>query len=246
MAKIVKGARFISKYSDSTTTKPTVPIGTSTKDPTDHTSGWDSTDIYIGEWFFNTVDSKAYFRTDDGIYEMVSVKRQNADNSEAITKTKIDSSYLPGNYIGAMDFKGLWDASIQNNYPGDDIFTHDSTTNHYIPSNGDYFLVSVSGTTILDNINGGAGDWNPGDFAVYTKSGIGWEKIDNTEQLTYASMVIYKNNYGTNVNYFPTLGNIQSILDIGYGNGDFLSLCFKLIFRHQLRLFIFNCNESTT
>ena len=217
MAKIVKGARFISKLSDSTLTKPTIPIKSAKTDPTDHTSGWKSTDIYIGEWYFNTVDSKAYFRADDGIYEMISVKIANADNTQA-SNSKIKAEYLPGNYVGAMVFKGLWDASKKSiDYPngippGVDIIPN------YQPANGDYFVVSVTGTTPLFTITGVINDWVAGDFAVYTESGIGWEKIDNTEQLTYADMVIYKNNYGTNVNFFPTLGNSQSIFDDIYLN----------------------------
>ena len=55
MAKIVKGGRFISKISNSSGDIPTIPKSN------DHTlEGWETTDIYDGEWYFNTQDSKAF------------------------------------------------------------------------------------------------------------------------------------------------------------------------------------------
>jgi hypothetical protein len=204
MAKIEKGARFISKYSDSSNIKPTIPSND------DHTTGWNSTDIYIGEWYFNTKDSTAYFRSDDGIFKVVTVQIKDSTGS-LVENNKIPVSLLPGNYMGAMLYRGTWDAST-NNKPG---WIDKDNSNNYIPSNGDYFIVSVSGTTSPGDtlLVSDTYDWQVGDFVIYTKSsvdgGIGWEKIDNTEQIVYASAIVYANNN----NYFPNLKNTQAVLD---------------------------------
>lgn len=121
MAKIEKGARFISKYSDSSEIKPTIP----TND--DHTTGWNSTDIYEGEWYFNTADSTAYFRSDNGIFKVVSVQIKDSDG-HLVEDNKISTSLLPGNYMGAMLYRGTWDASLGTKPGGND----------YTPENGDY------------------------------------------------------------------------------------------------------------
>lgn len=207
MAKIVKGARFISKYANSTNIKPTIPVDSTqtTFQKDDHTIGWNSTDIYVGEWYFNIYDSKAYFRTPNGIYEVIAVQNKDS-NGVTVTdsKSKISSSYLPGNYLGAMVFKGSWDAYLNEPQLGTTINAE----------NGDYYIVSVSGTTSLPSGNGYINEWNVGDFAVYTDPTIGWEKIDNTERQEYANMVIYENNFNSRIDtYFPTNNTVQLVLD---------------------------------
>lgn len=207
MAKIVKGARFVSKYANSTNIKPTIPVDSTETSfqNDDHTTGWNSTDIYVGEWFFNIYDSKAYFRTPNGIYEVIAV--QNKDNNGVTvtdSKSKISSSYLPGNYLGAMVFKGSWDAAI--NFPP--LGTTEKA------EKGDYYIVSVAGETPLRSGDGSISEWNVGDFAVYTDSLIGWEKIDNTERDEYANIVQYENRFDSRPQeYFPFKDTVQLVLD---------------------------------
>lgn len=79
---------------------------------------------------------------------------------------KIPTELLPDSVTGAMIFKGTWDANtntptLSNGGGGGD--------------NGDFFIVSVTGTTSIDGIS----DWEVGDWIINT-GGTLWEKIDNT------------------------------------------------------------------
>lgn len=65
-----------------------------------------------------------------------------------------------------LTYKGAWDANA--NIP--DIGASD-------PINGDYYKVSVSGSTNLSGIT----DWVSGDWAIF--NGLNWEKIDQTERV---------------------------------------------------------------
>lgn len=68
------------------------------------------------------------------------------------------------NAIGALVYKGTWNASA--NTP---------TLTSGVGSKGDYYVVSVAGTTNLDGIT----DWQVGDLALF--NGTVWQKIDNTD-----------------------------------------------------------------
>jgi hypothetical protein len=69
-----------------------------------------------------------------------------------------------GNIIGALVYKGTWDAS-----------TNTPTLASGVGSKGDYYVVSVAGSTNLDGIT----DWQVNDIAVF--NGSAWQKIDNTD-----------------------------------------------------------------
>lgn len=71
-----------------------------------------------------------------------------------------------GNIIGALVYKGTWDAATNNPF-----------LQSGVGSKGDYYYVSVSGSTNLDGIT----DWKVGDFAVF--NGTTWQKIDNTDAI---------------------------------------------------------------
>ena len=75
---------------------------------------------------------------------------------------KTVSNYI--NVIGALVYKGTWDAS-----------TNTPTLVSSVGNQGDYYYVSVAGTTHLNGIT----DWQVGDFAVF--NGSIWQKIDNTD-----------------------------------------------------------------
>lgn len=70
----------------------------------------------------------------------------------------------PGAQGGAVLYRGAWNAST--NVP---VLASGSGTK------GDYYIVSVDGTTTLDTVS----DWYAGDWAVF--NGSIWQKIDNTE-----------------------------------------------------------------
>jgi hypothetical protein len=68
------------------------------------------------------------------------------------------------NIIGALVYKGTWDASTNNPF-----------LQSGVGNKGDYYYVSVAGSTNLDGIT----DWQVGDFAAF--NGTAWQKIDNTD-----------------------------------------------------------------
>ena len=77
------------------------------------------------------------------------------------------------NAIGAINYKGTWDA--QNNTP---------TLTSSVGTKGDYYVVSVAGSTNLNGIT----DWQISDWAIF--NGSVWEKVDNSE-------VVYVSNVAT-------------------------------------------------
>jgi hypothetical protein len=68
------------------------------------------------------------------------------------------------NAIGALVYKGTWDAS-----------TNTPTLTSSVGNKGDYYYVSVAGSTNLNGIT----DWQVGDLALF--NGTIWQKIDNTD-----------------------------------------------------------------
>ena len=65
------------------------------------------------------------------------------------------------NAIGALNYKGTWDAA-----------TNDPTLTSSVGVKGDYYVVSVAGSTNLD----GTTLWGVGDWAVF--NGSIWQKVD--------------------------------------------------------------------
>lgn len=68
---------------------------------------------------------------------------------------------------GALNYKGVWNAST--NAPA--IVSGEG-------SNGDYYIVDVSGTTEIDGVS----TWAVGDWIIF--NGSEWQKIDNTSAPT--------------------------------------------------------------
>lgn len=66
--------------------------------------------------------------------------------------------------IGGSIYKGTWNAS-----------TNTPTLASGVGAKGDYYIVSVSGTTTIDGIS----DWNVGDWIIY--DGTAWQQVDNTD-----------------------------------------------------------------
>lgn len=69
-----------------------------------------------------------------------------------------------GNTVGGLVYRGTWDAS-----------TNTPALQSGVGTKGDYYVVSVAGTTNLDGIT----DWQVGDWAVF--NGLVWQKVDNTD-----------------------------------------------------------------
>jgi len=75
---------------------------------------------------------------------------------------KTVSTYI--NVIGALVYKGTWDAA-----------TNTPTLTSSVGNKGDYYVVNVAGNTNLNGIT----DWQVNDIAVF--NGAVWEKIDTTD-----------------------------------------------------------------
>lgn len=89
--------------------------------------------------------------------------------------TKIASTYLPDYVLGALKFKGFWNAATNV------IISSDPTLNGQpippaAPSNeGWYFIVQTEGGSVID----GNMDWQQRDWVV--SIGTSWEELDNTD-----------------------------------------------------------------
>lgn len=77
---------------------------------------------------------------------------------------KTVSSFM--NAVGALVYKGTWNAA-----------TNTPTLTSGVGTKGDYYVVSVAGSTNLDGIT----DWQPNDIALF--NGAVWQKIDNTDDV---------------------------------------------------------------
>jgi hypothetical protein len=96
--------------------------------------------------------------------------------------------------IGGSIYKGTWDAS-----------TNTPTLTSSVGTAGNYYIVSVAGTTNLNGIT----DWQVGDWVIY--QGTEWEKVDNTDAVVSVngftgavSLTTSNISEGTNLYYTDT------------------------------------------
>jgi hypothetical protein len=75
--------------------------------------------------------------------------------------------FTGGGSIGAVTYKGTWDANANSPALASSVGTQ-----------GDYYVVNVAGTTNLNGIT----DWQIGDWAIF--NGSVWQKVDNTDAVT--------------------------------------------------------------
>jgi len=76
------------------------------------------------------------------------------------------------NIPSGLSFEGNWNAN-----------TDTPDLSGLSPENGQFWIVSVAGSTNLDGIT----DWKVGDWAIYVSTGAGtdgWQKVDNTSTLS--------------------------------------------------------------
>ena len=76
-----------------------------------------------------------------------------------------------GGVAGGVIYSGTWDAATNN-----------PTLTSGVGTKGEYYVVSVAGSTNLDGIT----DWQIGDWAIF--NGTVWQKVDNSE-VAYVSNV---------------------------------------------------------
>jgi hypothetical protein len=75
------------------------------------------------------------------------------------------------NFISGLTYKGTWDALLNSPFLASGVGTA-----------GDYYIVSVAGTTNLDGIT----DWQVGDWAIF-EGGV-WQKVDNHDIQCYSTV----------------------------------------------------------
>ena len=106
---------------------------------------------------------------------------------------------------GDLNYKGTWDAS-----------TNTPTLASGVGTKGDYYVVSVAGTTNLDGVN----FWGVGDWAVF--NGAVWQRVEGGTE-TDTNVVVFN----TLANVTPTVGELAwanddqfKTLALGMANGD--------------------------
>ena len=77
------------------------------------------------------------------------------------------------NYISGLNYKGTWDALLNITFLASGVGTA-----------GDYYIVSVAGTTNLDGVN----DWQVGDWAIFEGATNMWQKVDNHDIQCYSTV----------------------------------------------------------
>jgi hypothetical protein len=113
-----------------------------------------------------------------------------------------------GNPIGSgggsgLTYKGAWNAN-----------TNSPSLSSGVGDQGDYYIVSVAGTTTLDGVS----DWTVGDWAVF--NGTAWQKIDATNDVTsvfgrQGAVIAVANDYNADqIEWSTTHDHINSVQDV--------------------------------
>lgn len=84
-----------------------------------------------------------------------------------IKQSSVDYATAWGAVTGGLSYLGFWNA-----------LTNTPTLASSAGTNGNYYVVSVAGTTNLNGIT----DWQVGDWAIY--NGTAWQKIDQSNSVT--------------------------------------------------------------
>lgn len=122
----------------------------------------------------------------DARYVLDSVVGQPSGVASLDVTGKVPSSQLPTSIVGALNYKGTWDAS-GGVYPSS-------------PLQGDYYVVNVAGT--LSGSGQPTHAYNVGDWLAY--DGTIWDYIDNTQPaagagLTQTGLILSAKTDGTTI-----------------------------------------------
>lgn len=96
---------------------------------------------------------------------IVRIPDQTGNAGKFLTTDGTDLSWV--DIIGGLSYQGTWNAS-----------TNTPALSSGVGTNGDYYVVSVSGSTNLDGIT----DWVVGDWLLF--NGTAWQKLDQTNLVT--------------------------------------------------------------
>ena len=106
----------------------------------------------IGSMYLSSSTGKMYIKTDAGsstnwsdiedkLADFIATKGQPNGIAPLDVNGKVTESYLPSSIVGALKFKGTWNAS-----------TNTPALASGVGSNGDFYIVSIAGATNLDGI----------------------------------------------------------------------------------------------
>jgi len=115
------------------------------------------------------------------------IGRDPVASNEFATKNYTDSA-IGSAIIGTAVYKGTWNASTN---------TPDLTS--VAKAQGDFYIVSVAGTTSIDGIN----EWSVGDWVLF--NGTVWEKVDNSQTIPV--------NVGNGAQVFKSLNGVTNVAD---------------------------------
>ena len=112
---------------------------------------------------FSSVTGKPTTLSGYGITDAVNSSLLGATNGVATLdgSGKLTSSQIPASLVGAVVYQGTWNAS-----------TNSPALASGVGTKGNYYRVSVTGTTSVDGIS----QWNAGDTIIF--DGTTWDKID--------------------------------------------------------------------
>jgi hypothetical protein len=110
------------------------------------------------------------------------------------------------NAIGALNFKGTWNAN-----------TNTPTLASGVGTKGDYFVVSVAGSTTLDGIS----NWGVGDWATY--NGTTWQRVEGGADLNGVNLSVSGTTTLSGLTASTALAldankNVVSVTNTGTGN----------------------------
>ena len=104
------------------------------------------------------------------------------------------------NIPSGLAFEGNWNAATDN-----------PDLSGLSPNNGQFWIVSVAGSTNLDGIT----DWKVGDWAIYVDNGAGtdaWQKVDNTSILSGSGS-------SGRMSFWTGASSLSSDADLTYNSG---------------------------
>jgi hypothetical protein len=110
------------------------------------------------------------------------------------------------NAIGALNYKGTWNAS-----------TNTPTLASGVGTKGDYYVVSVAGSTTLDGIS----NWGVGDLATY--NGTVWQRVEGGADLNGVNLSVSGTTTLSGLTASTALAldaskNVVSVTNTGTGN----------------------------
>jgi len=110
------------------------------------------------------------------------------------------------NAIGALNYKGTWNAT-----------TNTPTLASGVGTKGDYYVVSVAGSTALDGIS----NWGVGDWAAY--NGSAWQRVEGGANLNGVDLSVSGTSTLSGLTASTALAldaskNIVSVTNTGTGN----------------------------